>query len=76
MDSAFHICSYNGQGGKELIGGKTTDLMEGTVVVVLVWILSTVVRIRVDNRARQGKCGDEGSGALSHFIFLSRAKSS
>lgn len=44
-----------GKGEKQLIGGKTTDLTESIVVVVLVWILSTLVRIRFDSRTRQEK---------------------
>lgn len=65
-----------GKGEKQLIGGKTTDLMESTVVVVLVWILSTLVRIRFDSRTRQEKRVDVESGALSHFFFLGRTKGS
>lgn len=44
-----------GKGEKQLIGGKTTDMPESIVVVVLVWILSTLVRIRFDSRTRQEK---------------------
>lgn len=45
-----------GKGGKQLIGGKTTDLMQSIVAVVLVWILSPVVKIGFDSK--QNKTGE------------------